>query len=134
VSQAFLIEHIYPVEPVLDKHSKLDVRWTIHPLQEELKKKARAQGLWNLWVAKEMGDSIAKTLGLPRESLLCGAGLTNLEYAHCCEVGHCFLPRLDVGVDCKDKLCRELIRAICADWALGQSVPFCTFTCWLMGK
>jgi hypothetical protein len=26
-------------------------RWTIHPLNEQLKAKARAAGLWNLWMA-----------------------------------------------------------------------------------
>jgi acyl-CoA dehydrogenase len=45
-------------------------RWRVLPLIEELKAKARAEGLWNLF--------------LPESER--GAGLTNLEYAPLCEI------------------------------------------------
>jgi acyl-CoA dehydrogenase len=45
-------------------------RWTIPPVMEEMKVRARAAGLWNLF--------------LPESEY--GAGLTNLEYAPLCEV------------------------------------------------
>jgi alkylation response protein AidB-like acyl-CoA dehydrogenase len=51
------------------QHDALPDRWQVPPLLEELKKKARAAGLWNLF--------------LPESTR--GAGLTNLEYAFLCE-------------------------------------------------
>src|SRR5262245_1171378 len=68
--QGFMDEHIYPNEvPYYRQHQQGD-RWTTPPLMEELKAKARAAGLWNLF--------------LPKSEY--GAGLTNLEYAPLCEV------------------------------------------------
>ena len=67
---AFLEEVIYPNERVYTE--QLDAaanRWESPPIMEELKKKARAAGLWNLF--------------LPNSNL--GGGLTNLEYAPLCE-------------------------------------------------
>jgi acyl-CoA dehydrogenase len=69
--QAFMDEHIYPNEAVYyDQLEAAETRWSIPPILEELKEKARAEGLWNLF--------------LPESDL--GAGLTNLEYAPICEV------------------------------------------------
>ncbi len=67
---AFMDAHIYPNEAVFKAHQTSDGRWTPHPLQAELKAEAKAQGLWNLF--------------LPDAEY--GAGLTNLDYAHLCEV------------------------------------------------
>ncbi len=67
--QAFMDEHIYPNERTF--HEQVDKsRWQPAPIIEELKPKARAAGLWNLF--------------LPESSR--GAGLTNLEYAPLCEI------------------------------------------------
>lgn len=66
----FMNEHIYPAEAVYA--AQLDAapsRWSIPPIMEELKAKAREAGLWNLFMPRhEMPD-----------------GLTNLEYAVLCE-------------------------------------------------
>ncbi|MDX1458489.1 MAG: acyl-CoA dehydrogenase family protein, partial [Marinobacter sp.] len=67
----FMDQHIYPNEHL--HHEQLeqaDNRWAPLPIMEELKDKARAAGLWNLF--------------LPESEY--GAGLTNFEYAHLCEI------------------------------------------------
>ncbi|HEX7649821.1 MAG TPA: acyl-CoA dehydrogenase family protein [Noviherbaspirillum sp.] len=71
---AFMDEHIYPNEAAFfaeieENRSKGDA-WVPTKVMEELKKKARAAGLWNLF--------------LPESDK--GAGLTNLEYAPLCEI------------------------------------------------
>ena len=66
---AFLDEHIYPNEQRF--HDEIGQnRWLPTRIVEELKPKARAAGLWNLF--------------LPESEH--GAGLTNLEYAPLCEI------------------------------------------------
>jgi acyl-CoA dehydrogenase len=66
---AFMHEHIYPNEHRYHEEIAKD-RWKPTRIIEELKPKARAAGLWNLF--------------LPESEL--GAGLTNLEYAPLCEI------------------------------------------------
>jgi acyl-CoA dehydrogenase len=69
--QAFMDEHIYPnEEAVAEQVDAGATRWKPIPMIEELKPKARAAGLWNLF--------------LPESEY--GAGLTNLEYAPLCEI------------------------------------------------
>src|SRR6476660_1313425 len=66
---AFMDEHIYPNEQ--NFHDQIAAsRWTPTAIVEELKVKARAAGLWNLF--------------LPEHEH--GAGLTNLDYAPLCEI------------------------------------------------
>jgi acyl-CoA dehydrogenase len=68
--QAFMDEHIYPNEQRYQDEVAAGDRWQPPTLIEELKRKARAAGLWNLF--------------LPESSH--GAGLSNLEYAPLCEI------------------------------------------------
>jgi acyl-CoA dehydrogenase len=69
--EAFMDEHIYPNEEAVGEQVDAGpTRWKPIPLIEELKPKARAAGLWNLF--------------LPESEY--GAGLTNLEYAPLCEI------------------------------------------------
>ena len=66
--QAFMDEHVYPNEQRF--HDEVEAnRRAPTPIVEELKTKARTQGLWNLF--------------LPDSEF--GAGLTNLDYAPLCE-------------------------------------------------
>ncbi len=67
---AFMEEHVYPNEITYHQQGKSGDRWQPRPIIEELKVKAQAAGLWNLF--------------LPESQL--GAGLTNLEYAGLCEI------------------------------------------------
>ncbi|XP_063820462.1 acyl-CoA dehydrogenase family member 10 isoform X2 [Pseudophryne corroboree] len=71
----FIDVHIYPVEQELRNYQISENRWTPHPLIEDLKHKAKSQGLWNLFLPLE-SDPDGKY----------GAKLTNMEYAHLCEL------------------------------------------------
>ncbi|WP_415235646.1 acyl-CoA dehydrogenase family protein [Sneathiella sp.] len=65
--EAFMNEHVYGAEEVYTAHvENSGDRWSIPPIMEELKAKAKAEGLWNLFLA---------------EFDQYGSGLTNLEYA-----------------------------------------------------
>ncbi len=64
--QAFMTAHVLPIErEFVTGIENADNKWTTPPVMLELQEKARAEGLWNLF--------------LPDAVL--GAGLTNLEYA-----------------------------------------------------
>jgi acyl-CoA dehydrogenase len=68
---AFMDEHVYPNEHLY--HQQIDEapsRWQVPPIMEQLKEKARAVGLWNLF--------------MPNTHY--GVGLTNVEYAPLCEI------------------------------------------------
>jgi acyl-CoA dehydrogenase len=65
----FMDAYIYPNEKTYYEQIEQN-RWQPPPILEELKTKARAEGLWNLF--------------LPDSEY--GAGLTNLEYAPLCEI------------------------------------------------
>ncbi|WP_395068438.1 acyl-CoA dehydrogenase [Paraburkholderia silvatlantica] len=71
---AFFDEHIYPNETVfheeVERNRANGNAWVPTEIVEQLKEKARAAGLWNLF--------------LPASER--GAGLTNLEYAPLCEI------------------------------------------------
>jgi len=67
---AFMDAHIYPNESLFREQIADGDRWQPVPIVEALKPKARAAGLWNLF--------------LPESEL--GAGLTNVEYAPLCEI------------------------------------------------
>jgi acyl-CoA dehydrogenase len=72
--RAFMDEHIYPAERRFDEEVDRNRRdgnaWRTSEVIEDLKRKARAAQLWNLF--------------LPDSAY--GAGLTNLEYAPLCEI------------------------------------------------
>ena len=67
--EAFMDEYIYPNEALFYEQVKAN-KWGHPPILEELKAKARSQGLWNMF--------------LPHSER--GAGLNNEEYAHLCEI------------------------------------------------
>jgi len=69
--EAFMEAHVYPAERAYaEAHAALPDRWQVPPMLDALKAKARAEGLWNLF--------------LPEHEY--GAGLGNLDYAPLCEV------------------------------------------------
>jgi acyl-CoA dehydrogenase len=68
--QSFMDAHIYPNEQTYQDQDHSGARWKVLPILEELKTKAKAAGLWNLF--------------LPHSTQ--GAGLNNLEYAPLAEL------------------------------------------------
>jgi len=68
--EAFMAEHIYPNEVRYYQEAERLGPWRLYPVIEELKPKAKAAGLWNLFLPESKH----------------GAGLTNLEYAPLCEI------------------------------------------------
>ena len=67
----FMDAYIYPNEDLYYQQlDEGDTRWDTPPILEELKAKAKSAGLWNLF--------------LPESEH--GAGLSNYDYAHLCEV------------------------------------------------
>lgn len=81
----FMQQHVYPAEPELQRHQASADRWSPHPLVEDLKEKAKAEGLWNLFLPLETD---------PEKKY--GAGLTNVEYAHLCELMGTSLPAPEI--------------------------------------
>src|SRR4029079_13765825 len=68
--QSFMDRHVYPNEERFYREAEELGPWKVFPVVEELKPRARDEGLWNLF--------------LPESEH--GAGLTNLEYAPLCEI------------------------------------------------
>ncbi len=70
--EAFMNAHVYAAEASYHDHiENSGDRWSIPPIMEELKAKAKAEGLWNLFLA-EFDEY--------------GSGLTNYEYAPLAEI------------------------------------------------
>lgn len=67
----FMENYVYPNEKVFEEQlNEGDTRWQVPPILEELKQKAKEQGLWNLFLPKEHNPE----------------GLTNVEYAPLAEI------------------------------------------------
>src|SRR6266702_6362743 len=70
---AFTSKYIEPAVETYDKQQKEGERWKVLPVVQELKAKAKAEGLWNLFMPPSQHE----------DDEFFGAGLTNLEYALC---------------------------------------------------
>jgi len=80
---AFMAEHVYPAESrwfaEIEANTRAGRRWTPLQVIEELKPKARAAGLWNLFLPPRAENAGPDTSNL-------GAGLSNQEYAPLAEI------------------------------------------------
>ena len=47
---AFMDAHVYPAVETYDRQDDAGDRWKVIPVLEELKAKAKAEGLWNLFL------------------------------------------------------------------------------------
>ena len=73
---AFMDAHVYPAVETYDRQDAEGERWKVIPILEELKAKAKTEGLWNLFLPPSPEHD---------EGDYHGAGLTNLDYALCSE-------------------------------------------------
>lgn len=75
----FMEKNVRPAVPVYREQDAKGDRWKVIPILEDLKKKARAEGLWNMFMPPSSHE----------DDEFRGAGLTNLEYALLSEqMGH----------------------------------------------
>jgi acyl-CoA dehydrogenase len=68
--QAFMVDHLYPIERDLYMAAERLGPWAVYPHIEDLKERARAEGLWNLFLPAGHSEE----------------GLSNVEYAPLCAV------------------------------------------------
>ena len=75
---AFMAKYVYPAIPVYEQQMESfgSNRWQVVPVLEALKKTAKSEGLWNLFLPPSPEHD---------EDDFHGAGLSNLEYAMCSE-------------------------------------------------
>ncbi|RZV39370.1 MAG: acyl-CoA dehydrogenase [Chromatiales bacterium] len=69
---AFMDDHIYPNEALFEEQVAEGNRWAAPELLSDLKQRAQAEGLWNLFLPQSYGEF--------------SPGLTNLEYAPLAEI------------------------------------------------
>ena len=73
-ARRFVDEHVLPAEPVFEQQlAATPDEWTVRPIVRDLHQRARAEGLWNLFLPAGHGENG-------------GAGLTNLQYAPIAEI------------------------------------------------
>ncbi|MCW1383168.1 acyl-CoA dehydrogenase family protein [Novosphingobium sp. KCTC 2891] len=77
----FMDEHVYPAIPIYEQQHEEGERWKVIPIIEELKAKAKAAGLWNLFMPPHSGQP-----QLDDTFVFEGEQLTNLEYAPVAEL------------------------------------------------
>ena len=77
--RSFMNTHVRPAVPIYKQQDAEGSRWKVIPILEDLKKKAKAEGLWNMFMPPNSHE----------DDEFRGAGLTNLEYAPLAEeMGH----------------------------------------------
>ncbi len=79
--QRFMAEHVLPAVPIYEKQQHEGGRWKVIQIVEDLKAKAKAAGLWNMFMPPGHGGShVDDTFKFE------GPGLSNLEYAPLAEI------------------------------------------------
>src|SRR5436190_3202402 len=78
--RAFMDEHVRPRICDYDTQQREGERWKVLPVVEELKEKARSEGLWNLFMPPSHGAA-----HVDDSFQFDGPALSNLQYAFCAE-------------------------------------------------
>ena len=78
---AFMDDHVLPAVPVYEAQHAEGERWKVIPVLEELKAKARAAGLWNLFMPPSSGAA-----HVDDSFVFEGEQLSNLDYAPLAEI------------------------------------------------
>ncbi|HRE43355.1 MAG TPA: acyl-CoA dehydrogenase family protein [Terricaulis sp.] len=79
--EAFMDAHVYPAVPVYEAQQHEGGRWKVLAIVEELKAKAKAQGLWNMFMPPSSGHA-----KVDESFEFEGPRLSNLEYAPLAEI------------------------------------------------
>lgn len=105
--RAFIGQHVARADAAFEQHAHGPHRWDPFPDMESLKHAARTEGLWNLWISRDLGACMAPAIARAgvtagEAALLRGPGLSNLDYAYlaremgqfvwCPEVFNCSAP------------------------------------------
>jgi len=69
--KSFMNTHVRPAVPIYKQQDESGERWKVIPIVEELKQKARGEGLWNMFMPPNSHE----------DDEFHGAGVSNLEYA-----------------------------------------------------
>src|ERR1700721_4444697 len=69
--ESFMHKHVRPAVPIYKQQDAEGERWKVIPILEDLTKKAKAEGLWNMFMPPNAHE----------DDEFRGAGLSNLEYA-----------------------------------------------------
>ena len=79
--QKFMDDHIVPAVPTYEKQNHEGDRWKVIPVVEDLKKKAKAEGLWNMFMPPSHGAAhVEDTFEFE------GPGLSNVTYSAIAEL------------------------------------------------
>ncbi|MDZ4052663.1 MAG: acyl-CoA dehydrogenase family protein [Phenylobacterium sp.] len=79
--EAFMAEHVIPAVPLYEAQQAQGERWKVLPVIEALKAKAKAAGLWNMFMPPSSGVA-----HVDESFVFEGEQLTNLEYAPIAEI------------------------------------------------
>src|ERR1043165_2259903 len=79
--QRFMDDQVTPAVPTYEAQQHEGGRWKVIPVVEELKAKAKAAGLWNMFMPPSSGHAkVDETFKFE------GPGLSNLDYAPLAEI------------------------------------------------
>lgn len=81
--EGFMQQHVLPAEHEYHRFvEQAEQEWTIPPVMESLKQRAKAQGLWNLWRPKEHGGELSNLEYAPLAEIM-GRSLIGPEVFNC---------------------------------------------------